>query len=371
MNKNSEYLKVFSECLPVRGYRRALIYDLARNDKRFIPLGLYDILQNFTNKSLTSLINSFPDEQEIIKEYLSFLQKHDYIFYCDSNELDLFNSMKLDWQEPALLSTGIIEIHNINLDYYNQIFNFLLAAGCKQLVFYLDDSINVSLIKSLLSLLEASRIQSIDIVMSSSSSNLDDFNQLAAVKRLNKILITQATENNYNLATKQLRLKDDFRFEKFRTSENSFIINLSFFTESRSHNSYFNQKIFFAKNGDIKNSFETSTVFANVNKIKSYEALKTLVSSSEFQKQWHYNKDKCDVCKECEFRYMCLDNRELNERVDGSLYHKEECNYNPFICKWEGEEGYLNLEQCGVISNDSGCSIDNDKIDTINSKLWK
>ena len=81
-------------------------------------------------------------------------------------------------------------------------------------------------------------------------------------------------------------------------------------------------------------------------------------------------KDETDVCKDCEFRHMCVDNRLPYERSPNEWYHKIECNYNPYIAKWEGEEGYRTLAECGVISNEEGFSIDHEKIAEINEELW-
>jgi hypothetical protein len=82
------------------------------------------------------------------------------------------------------------------------------------------------------------------------------------------------------------------------------------------------------------------------------------------------SKTDLDICKDCEFRHMCVDNRLPYKRSEKEWYHKIECNYNPYIAKWEGEEGYQTLAECGVISNDKGCSIDHDKIAEINQQLW-
>jgi len=100
------------------------------------------------------------------------------------------------------------------------------------------------------------------------------------------------------------------------------------------------------------------------------ESLKKIFNDHAKLKLWFIHKDLIDVCKDCEYRHMCVDSRLPNQRKDESSYHEEECSYNPYICKWKGEEGYKTLEECGVISNDQGFSIDHDKIASLNEKLW-
>ena len=67
---------------------------------------------------------------------------------------------------------------------------------------------------------------------------------------------------------------------------------------------------------------------------------------------------------------MCVDNRLPYKRKENEWFHKIECKYNPYIAKWEGEEGYQTLEECGVLSNEKGFSIDHEKIAKINAVLW-
>lgn len=101
------------------------------------------------------------------------------------------------------------------------------------------------------------------------------------------------------------------------------------------------------------------------------ESLKKIFVNSDNTKLWNVHKELVDVCKDCEFRHMCVDNRLPYQRKDGSWYHKTECNYTPYICKWKDEKGYHTLEECGVISNEQGFSINHEKIASINELLWE
>ena len=98
--------------------------------------------------------------------------------------------------------------------------------------------------------------------------------------------------------------------------------------------------------------------------------LEAIINSNEFQNLWFSTKEITDICKSCEFRNMCFDNRTPKKRLDNTWYHNTECNYNPYIAKWAGEEGYKTLSECGIISNEDGFSIDEEKIAKINAELW-
>jgi hypothetical protein len=152
---------------------------------------------------------------------------------------------------------------------------------------------------------------------------------------------------------------------------NKFSINVQLFTESQKHHTYFNRKLYIGKNGEIKNAPECEEVFGYIQDIKDVADLKQVISTPEFQKYWFVHKELCDVCKDCEFRHMCVDNRLPYQRKDGSWYHKIECNYNPYICKWKGEDGYKTLEECGIIVDENGFNINHKKISAINTFLWE
>lgn len=95
------------------------------------------------------------------------------------------------------------------------------------------------------------------------------------------------------------------------------------------------------------------------------------ILNTEFSDFWSANKDSIDVCKNCEYRYMCVDNRIPILRNSGSWYFNEECDYNPFISKWKGEKGYKNLLETGVISDQNGFKIDLIKLNSILKELWE
>lgn len=92
---------------------------------------------------------------------------------------------------------------------------------------------------------------------------------------------------------------------------------------------------------------------------------------SEYPEIWKSPKEKTDICHNCEFHNVCIDNRLPKKREsDGLWYHTTECNYNPYIAKWKGEEGYRTLAECGVKSDETGFSIDHEHIAKINEELW-
>lgn len=70
-----------------------------------------------------------------------------------------------------------------------------------------------------------------------------------------------------------------------------------------------------------------------------YNSLEESVIRSGFKKYWNLTKDHIEVCKDCEFRYICTDCRAYTERTH---FEKEldiskplKCGYDPYTCQWE------------------------------------
>jgi hypothetical protein len=127
----------------------------------------------------------------------------------------------------------------------------------------------------------------------------------------------------------------------------------------------------FIENNLITENRGSENTIAEVDKIKSKDSSLNLLKSTKLTKYWNVRKDNTDVCKNCEFRYFCLDDRIPDIRPkDNSWYYKTECNYNPYIAKWKDEDGYKTLEECGIQSNANGFKLNRKKLNAINKVLW-
>ncbi len=79
-----------------------------------------------------------------------------------------------------------------------------------------------------------------------------------------------------------------------------------------------------------------SKSFGNINNI----SLQEVVDDNDFKSLWYIKKDNIEVCKDCEFRYMCIDCRCFIKDKSNIYSQPSKCKYNPYIGKWEGEKGY-------------------------------
>lgn len=373
MNIDSQYLKVFSEIIPIKGYRRSLIYDLIRSDLTFIPNTLVDFLNESENKSLNEIFKILSSKEKIIaNKYLNLLKKNEYIFFCDKDETQLFQKMGLAWDYPAKISSSIIKLKSFDTAYLKKTIGLVSSTLCKNVLLILDFKIDTDQLEECYLLFKETGITNLEFVLLNKIifDRISFSNFLVHSKRLTKITLSQDIQELKidKISTRIIfapKLNTDQ--DKIEKSIYDFLICIPFFTESQHHNTYFNRKIYFEHDEFVKNSPESLTKHPYPN--NTFE-LNSIISSSAFKEFWDVKKDDCNVCKDCEFRHMCLDNRLPYQGREGSWYHKTECNYNPYIAKWKGEEGYRTLAECGVISNHEEFSIDHEKIAAINEELW-
>jgi len=121
----------------------------------------------------------------------------------------------------------------------------------------------------------------------------------------------------------------------------NFVNNIQTFTESQHYNTCLNRKICIDTKGEIKNCPAMSRSYGNIKDITLEEA----INKTGYMDLWGIRIDDIDVCKDCEFRYMCTDCRAFIKDPKNIYSQPAKCPYNPYIAKWEGEDGYITVEQ--------------------------
>jgi SPASM domain peptide maturase of grasp-with-spasm system len=362
---------LYTNCLLIDGYQRSVIVDIQMGEHYFIPTVLGSIISIFQGRTISDIESHYGKENGvIIKEYFNYLYKKKLIFFTDNTRQ--FPPIELSYKIPSIITNAIVNLSfSIN---YEIIPKLLDEISCKAVV--LDCSSNVKLcqIEEVLSLYSSTGIRHIEIY-------IKDAINIALLKpifykenRLQRIIVFNAKENYHysfenGMGREIIYTEKDYKLNSKKKVVH-FSVHPTIFFESQKHHTYFNRKLYIGGRGEIKNAPECKDEFGYIHDIKTIKELKNIIAKPEFQKYWLAHKELCDVCKDCEFKHMCIDNRIPSQREDGSWYHQEECDYNPYISKWKGEEGYQNLKDLGIISDENSYHRDDDKIFTINEVLW-
>ena len=337
---NNQVFKLFADCIPVKGFRRSAIYDLGRCKYRLIPNALYEILNEFEGKSLEEIKSHYKGNDLIIDEYFDFLLENEYIFWCNDDEVSNFPPLNLTWDYPGEISNAIIRIRLKNDLDTHTIIAELSTLGCKDIILHFETSPQIEFIHEILNTLRKFPYRSIDFFLPYSKEVCDEnlwrniCNSNLIIHRIivyNSPNEIQLTSENKVMGNIIFSHQKDINYNKI--SKYNFVINIPTFTEAQKHNLFFNRKLIISSLGIV-----TSSLFGNSKEWAIKEnSLREIISKEDFKEKWFINKDLILVCKDCEYRYMCIDSRDPKKNENNHWFFDSECGYNPYIAKWKDE----------------------------------
>ena len=343
-----EVFKSVSECPSVKGYRRSIIYDLYRKTYDYIPNSLHYLLESCQGKSLTSIKKEF-DDPGMIDEYLVFLLEKEYIFMTEREDLASFPGLDRTWEYPALVSNAVISLNAKSEIDFPALIIQLEELGCRHLCIISENPRGVEYYITLLKQLSGSNSLSVEII-----APFEDGFDIQTMKVIIStfarlrffILISAPEEGEFHMGDPLFgafvkikgspHLNDDCRnnFRKY------FNVNINLFSEAQAHNPFFNRKVFIDAQGYICNNSLPGNRFGHLDETP----IKEIIEKPGFKRIWNISKDSIEVCRDCEYRYMCLDNRIPDELPEKEWRHRTECHYNPYIGLWKGEQDYLSVK---------------------------
>lgn len=131
----------------------------------------------------------------------------------------------------------------------------------------------------------------------------------------------------------QLKQKDFERCRKRTTVDGNFCkIQESIVRFNMRYNSCWGSVIAVTADGRVRPCIHSGTVIGCIEKeLQNVNAL--IEKMNPF---WTFNKDKVDICRQCEFRYICFDCREMAMRQYGKMDGVNPlCSYNPQTGEWK------------------------------------
>ena len=367
--------RLFESCRLISGYSRCCIYDLQRQKVKFLPKLCYDWFDSRHLLDTVHFNTISEDDREVVSNCLSDLLSQDLIFEISVDEIECFPNMNLSWDYPAFITNAVILYQRNSLKHINKTFIELQQLNCKNIQVFLIDKDSFKDVEQIQNNANKFNMQSIEYAITSEAiDNKQDFYKW--VKKNNNI------KNVFFHKSKSSKIISDdnsgmgFVVNTKHSMDPSnqcgnihpcyFCINIMHFTEAQCHNTCLNRKVCIDANGDIKNCPAMSKSYGNIKDTTLEEA----INKPGFKDLWFINKDKIDVCKDCEFRYMCTDCRAFIKDPENIYSQPAKCTYNPYICLWEGQEGYVPVEECGTYSRETGFVPDKKKIAKLNKEIW-
>lgn len=339
---DQNYFVLYACCIPVKGTGRAVIYDLQRHGYEYIPLMVYDLIQECRKVPLSVLEKRYPpSEWAGALSFINYLSEADYGFITDSP--DEFPELSMQWHFPGPLINSILEYDCSNPGYDLQhVIRQLLALHCHDIQLRLFGHCSVDFLNSVLDSIHDSTLYTLDLLIPWNR----DFDTPALFSRMlsehRLIPVTLYNCRDASLAEKVnetdifLKTRINITAQQFRPGsikekprQELFVINTEFFTEAQQHNTGLNRKVCVDVKGYIKNHLQHKTAFGHV----SQQRLKTVLELPEFQQKWFYSNDQVEICRQCEYRYMCMDTSDIVVR-QGRAFKKNKCGYDPHTQQW-------------------------------------
>ncbi len=349
--------KLFADCIPIKGYKRAVIYDLNRKKYVYIPNSMVEFIEEAEGESKADIIKKYGEVNvDLVQDYINFLEENEFVFWIPPLIASNFENLNKNWDDASQITNAILDIDAKTSYNLNNALEQLQNLGCKHIILRNFSIGSIEFYNQLLVPFLASSYLSIEIITEYDNTIKENLvNEfLNSHKRVKAIIFHSAPINKIINEKKDLSMGNIAYTQQKILSPNDCYHNsieyfntcVKLFTEAQLHHSYYNRKVAIDAEGNIKNCASHDIKYGNVNAHK----IADIIATSEFQKLWFVKKDDTEVCKDCEFRYMCVDSRLPKQKEDGTWYHEIECNYNPYIAKWKGEMDYISLEECGVVS---------------------
>lgn len=349
-NKPNNFI-LYSGVYISRGFLRSVIIDYNSSRYTFIPTVLVDILDQLAESTLLEVKTKHTRSDQLgIAKYLTLLEDQNYGFFTSKSSYS-YRYDNYSYFSNTKISNAVIDISsNTELRNIGLIFENLLEIDCQ--------SIQVRLFscKFLLPVLNnISKFSFVEILVPYSNELLQ---KMPLIKiPLSISFVVYGVKDCYKMNVPMLKKKgctiidDKVGLYPFQ-SLNRFRLSKKLHLESKSFNTYFNEKISFDTLGNIKNDSGMVQNFGNI----SVDKVVDTISKEGFKELWEITKSMLLVCRDCEFQNMCVDSRVPKILSINSVWGFDiECNFNPYVTKWNTEEGYQTVAQSiadGVVSEE-------------------
>lgn len=340
---------IASNVMFVKGHKMNLIIDL-QNDSWYHV----DFILDSNNISTLDqeVLNHLLDESMIFK-VPDFLKEN-------------FSDLDLKYYSSNHIENAIIDFNEDSNFSIEKTVSILSELRCKTVQLRAFNGKGTDKIFDFFNKSQFTSIETIEVITLFQENYQDIINNLKTYPNFLNILFHSVDENKKVESSSNIL----YTKEKIKSSEHCGIISPFFFSgnqghvlKSINHNSCLYNKIGIDEFGNVKNCPSMSTSIGKIDKLRA-EDFKNFLKNSIF-----HMKDDIEVCKDCEFRYICNDCRVFTDSKIRKNARPSKCQYNPYISKWSHEEGYMTLDECGVISNEEEFSINIDKIASINNQL--
>lgn len=335
-SRGKYYFTLFANCVPVKGASRSIICDLQKGGYYYIPNDLYHLLLGIKGKRVEEIYSLYDSsEWPILDEYFDFLHEKKLGFF--DLEEDNFPSLNMEWDFPATISNAILDLDETTFKAidYKKFFDELCILGCRCLQIRAFKNISKETLESILNFTINSRLREVRLVLKFENELIEYLKTtlLYKHKRIEQVIVFG---NDKAFSDTILGIPFIFLNRSLDESEcgnicrNSFSVNLHHFTEALNFNTCLNRKISLDSLGNVKNCPSQQNGFGHISEVSLHE----VILNEQFTQLWKLKKDDIEICRDCEYRYICTDCRIFIRNKQDKNSKPSKCTYDPYTATW-------------------------------------
>jgi SPASM domain peptide maturase of grasp-with-spasm system len=338
--------RLFASCVPVRGAARSTLCDLQHARFELIPNGMHEILTEHRGRTVAEVKAAYGHQfDSVVDEYFDFLVERGFGFW--TREPDAFPDLDLEWERPERITNSIVDVGPSSRHDFASIFRQLDDLGCKALQLRFFRACGVDEVSSILRHARAGRLRSVELLVPHAAEwDFAGVERLCAGHpRVSAVFVhsSPATAPARPTATGAhvffMTDRVDSAWHCGQVHPDYFVAAMEPFTEALRYNSCLNRKMSVDEHGEIRNCPALPASFGNVANTSLHAAL----AHEEFEALWRINKDQIDVCRDCEFRYVCTDCRAFVSDDADRFSKPSRCAYDPYTAEWASGVPALHL----------------------------
>lgn len=367
--KQSTLYRLYAHIIPVKGYLRSVLCNVNNGEYYFVPNELIEYIDPIHQTLLP----------ETPLEYEQYLQENNWIFEIPKNMVDNFPPIPLAFKSPGHLQQITVELTK-NCNAIIRFIKYCVALGARHLYLYSKEEISEDYLHSFLSKIKHDGILSVQVIIPfqqkfSAKEVLQNHLNIRYILQYNapKTQSSQLVNSIEGFGLYIMNEKNALLSSESGVLPDYFSVNISHIAEAQNHHTYFNKRLSLDANQNIRYSLSHPTELKHISDFNNQDEFANWLQKDVSLNLWNITKDQSDICKNCEFRYICTDNREPKPRTEKgwlAYYHESPCNYNPYIAKWNFEKEFVSLAECGVVSNENQFSINEAIIEKKNEQIW-
>jgi SPASM domain peptide maturase of grasp-with-spasm system len=331
-------LRLYAQCVPVRGARRSTICDLQRGTYRLIPNGLFDVLTLHRGKTADEVKAAYaPDEADTIDAYFRFVVENEMGFWTETPER--FPDLALSWDAAERITNAVIDVGRSSAHDFASLFRQLDGLGCRHVQVRWFAPVSPGEVDAALAGASRGRQRSVEALVPWSAEWTDDacIALCGGHPRLMTLFVHSAPQARVADGPVHVRIR--FRTERVTGQDHCgqvhpmyFTPAIGHFTESQGHNTCLNRKMSVDEHGEIRNCPSMPRSFGNARGT----TLEAALMEPGFTDAWKVTKDQVEVCRDCEFRHVCTDCRAFTRDAANPLSKPARCAYDPYTATWPG-----------------------------------